>query len=88
MKEATGELNLTIIVVIEVSLLIAFFYYTIWPSLNNNFEANSMCSKAWCENPCGEGSSENACSDAIGKLATCYVGKKEDGNKIMCPWKG
>ena len=84
MKEATGELNLTVIVVIAVSLLIAFFYYTIWPSLNANFEANSMCSKAACANPCSRG--ENVCEGSIGKLVECKV--KDSDNVIYCPWKG
>ena len=31
MKEATGELNLTIIIVIAVGALMAFLYTPIWP---------------------------------------------------------
>ncbi len=33
MKEATGELNLTIIVVMAVGALMAFFYTLIWPMI-------------------------------------------------------
>lgn len=89
MKEATGELNLTIIVVIAVALLVAFFYYTIWPSLDNNFKANSNCNKAYCTNPCGEGSGNNYCDDAVGKLANChYKDNKGEEHDIQCPWKG
>ena len=33
MKEATGELNVTLIVVMAVGILVAYFYFTIWPSL-------------------------------------------------------
>ena len=33
MKEATGELNTTVIVVIIVSMLVDFFYFTIWPAI-------------------------------------------------------
>ena len=83
MKEATGELNLTVIVVMAVAILVAFFYYTIWPSLNNNFKANSSCSKAVCENPCKTG--KNTCEDVIGKMVDCEL---NDGTKIQCPWKG
>ena len=85
MKEATGELNLTIIVVIAVALLVAFFYYTIWPHLDNNFKANSKCSQAICENPCGEGSNKNNCPDE--GLAKCYL-KGDKDNTFLCPWKG
>ncbi len=87
MKEATGELNLTIIVVIAVALLVAFFYYTIWPSLDNNFKANSNCSKAICENPCGEGSGTNKCDDMKNiEKVKCHL--KDDDHEFYCPWKG
>ncbi len=87
MKEATGELNLTIIVVIAVGLLIAFFYYTIWPVLDNNFKANSSCSKAICDNPCGNGSGVTVCNESIGQLVPCHLPNEKD-NIIYCPWKG
>lgn len=91
MKEATGELNMTIVIVVGVSILVAFFYFVIWPDLNANFQANSKCSKAICENPCnGSGENKNACEDAVGKLVKCYY-MDNKGNKhddIYCPWKG
>ena len=88
MKETTGELNMTIVIVVAVSVLVAFFYFVIWPGLDDNFKANSSCSKAVCENPCGNGN--NSCSDAIGDLVKCYY-VDNNGNKhddIYCPWKG
>ena len=87
MKETTSELNLTLIVVMAIGVLVAFFYFAVWPKVNENFEANSSCSKAWCENPCGKAGT-NSCPEAFDGLATCWIGKKEDGKKIMCPWKG
>ena len=87
MKEATGELNLTIIVVIAVGLLIAFFYFVIWPGLDANFQQNSKCSQAVCENPCKNG--KNTCSEALNKLVNCkYKDKKNKEYEIQCPWKG
>ena len=89
MKEATGELNLTLIVVIAVGLLIAFFYYVIWPGLDTNLSQNSKCGVANCKNPCGEGSGKNSCNDMIGKLADCtYKDRKGNSISIKCPWKG
>ena len=88
MKEATGELNVTIIVVLAVGILIAFFYFTIWPGLNENFQQNSKCSKAYCDNnPCGR--SENSCDEALNKLVDCKY-KDSQGHEIpiKCPWKG
>lgn len=85
MKEATGELNLTIIVIIAIGVLVAFFYFTLWPILNANFEQNSQCAKAACENPCSTG--KNTC-DAMKDITKvkCYV--KGSSNPIYCPWKG
>lgn len=48
MKEATGELNATIVVIISVGILAAFFFGTLWPMLKNNFEQNANCQKAIC----------------------------------------
>ena len=85
MKEATGELNMTIIIVIAVSLLIAFLYYTLWPVLHSNFEANSGCSRAICENPCGT-SGNQTCSEALETLVKCHLPNSTE--EIRCPWKG
>ena len=84
MKEATGELNMTIVIVVAVSVLVAFFYFVIWPGLDANFQANSKCGNAICENPCGSG--HNDCEDAVGKMVKCTV--KGSDNPIYCPWKG
>lgn len=49
MKEATGELNMTVVVISTVALLVAFFYAVIWPMIDRNQEAQVNCSKAVCE---------------------------------------
>ena len=54
MKEATGELNVTVIVLTLVGLLMAFFFYTVWPMVKHNFVKETNCSKAICE-PCADG---------------------------------
>ena len=82
MKEATGELNMTVVIVIAVAILAAFFYTVIWPLISDNFNRNSKCSEAIC-----------ACANNAKtcEMATCYV-VDENGNKIgndfQCPWKG
>ncbi len=48
MKRAVGELSSTVIVVISVAILIAFFYYTVWPLISNNFNSQTSCDKAVC----------------------------------------
>ena len=48
MKEATASLSSGLIVVICVAIFIAFFYYTIWPTIDNNFKGQTACDKAKC----------------------------------------
>ncbi len=36
MKAATGELNLTVITLIAIGLVIAFFTAVLWPSIRDN----------------------------------------------------
>lgn len=47
MKEATGELNAGVVVLLAIGVLIAFFYYTIWPIIKNDLD--QQCSKAICD---------------------------------------
>ncbi len=75
MKEATGELNATVVVVLAVGVLMAFFYYTLWPLLKSNFERNSQCSKAICDS--------KTLNDGY---VTCHLkGKTEE---FKCVYKG
>ena len=46
MKEASGELNLTVVVVMAVAALMAFFYTLIWPTIRNNMASNTKCQAA------------------------------------------
>ena len=62
MKEATGELNTTVIVLTLVGLLSALFFYTVWPMIRSNFVSNTNCSKAICE-PCSGGT--NTCKTKV-----------------------
>ena len=48
MKKAVGNLSSAVIAVIAVAILIAFFYYTIWPLIQNNFHAQTSCDQAIC----------------------------------------
>ena len=77
MKEATGELNATVVVVLAIGVLIAFFYYTIWPIVKNNFDKNSQCSKAICEVTDEDGDG----------YVTCYT-KGNKSKTFECVFKG
>ena len=79
MKEATGELNTTVVTVILVASIASFFYFTIWPMLQNNLNQNVGCSKAIClkENRHEDGTVDCTIYDTNGSKST-----------IRCPWKG
>lgn len=82
MKETTGELNSAVVVMLAVGVLIAFFYYTLWPLLRNNFNKNSQCSKAICEQ----------CRDASGNISNkcervvCHL--EGSSETFECVYKG
>ena len=43
MKEATGELNMTVVTIAAVAALLAFFYLIIWPTIQSGMIINSAC---------------------------------------------
>ena len=76
MKEATGELNSSVIVVAAVALLAAFFFSYLWPVIRKNMEHQEKCSDAICD----VGYNNNY-------LAYCY--SPGDKSKVYeCPYKG
>lgn len=80
MKEASGELNLTVVVVMAVAALMAFFYTLIWPTIKNNMTANTKCQAAVCKK-CED---PNGCS-----MVDCtYTDKKGNKTDMKCVWKG
>ena len=48
MKEATGELNMTVITVVAIAAVAAFFYAFVWPNIKNSITASTYCSMAVC----------------------------------------
>lgn len=89
MKEATGELNMTVIVAISIGILAAFFFGYLWPLINNNFQSTSQCNKAYCN--CSEEARENV-EQTTGKKGHCECAKDIDsydnGERFYCPFKG
>ena len=79
MKEATGELNMTVVVVIAVGILAAFFYTTIWPNIKNTYVASSKCNDAVCDP-----------RSVVDGMATCryYKNGSQVGRSFKCVWKG
>ena len=75
MKEATGELNLLLVVVTIVGALVAFFYFSVWPMIRANQQAHTNCSKAVCNSDTFD---ENG-------MVECSL---PDGTTINCKYKG
>lgn len=85
MKEATGELNATVIVVITIAILSTFFFTVIWPMLNSNLKSNTRCSDAYCPKVNGK----LRCKDKNSKTGVCMtVYCKYKGEDVICPYKG
>ena len=74
MKNATSELANVLVVITSVAILVAFFYYTIWPMIENNFASQTACEKAVC-------STNDA--DGDGMVDCVFKGKT-----ITCKYKG
>ena len=52
MKEATGELNMTVITVVAIAAVGAFFYAFVWPNIQRSIGMNT------CKNVCPGGEAE------------------------------
>ena len=80
MKEATGELNTTVVVVISVAILSAFFFGVLWPILKGNFERQTGCKAAICN--CNE---ENRVVENEIEYCKCTT---KSGDEIKCAYRG
>lgn len=76
MREATGELNLTLIVVLAVAAMVAFFSMVLWPIIKNSIHETNDCSNAICT--C---KTLNCSEEKNSGVIYC-----ED--EIVCPYKG
>lgn len=74
MKEATGELNMTVVTVVAIAAVAAFFYAFVWPSIKNSITRNTNCANAVCEKGCS------------GKMCSCtYIDENGASQAIQCP---
>ncbi len=73
MKEATGELNMTVVTVVAIAAVAAFFYAFIWPSIQTNILNSAKCSSAY------------SC-DCKGNTCDClYLDDSQQEQKVKCP---
>ena len=76
MKEATGELSSSVIVLTLIAALAAFFFNIIWPFYEDTFEKDESCANAVCD--IGYNSNELAWCHAPGKTTP----------RFECPYRG
>ena len=69
MKEATGELNMTVVTVVAIAAVAAFFYAFVWPAIKNSISQNTHCADAVCAN----------CTDNANGGRTCNNCTSSDG---------
>lgn len=91
MKEATGELNSTVIVILSVGVLSTFFFGYLWPLIHHNFQREANCKSATCN--CCKEENGKTCKDGVGRVnrngveyCTCTI--EGDDQPIECVYKG
>ena len=70
MKEATGELNMTVVVVIAIAAIAALFYAFVWPAIRGNLTASTRCSAAF------------GCGACDGNIMTCQGYYDDNGETV------
>ena len=76
MKEATGELNMTVVTVVAIAAVGAFFYAFVWPSIRAGLMKNT------CTNVCPVGDDQSrAVSVSKGEAGT-YICACPDGSTL------
>lgn len=84
MKEATGELNMSVVVISSIAILSAFFYTILWPMINENQKQQTNCSKAICTVKSPSNDVEN------GIIKKCYYMDNNVRHELnnVCKYKG
>lgn len=80
MKEATGELNMTVIAVVAIAAVGAFFTIVIWPRIKSSLSNSTDCANAVCT----ECSTEPSTGDR--KCSGCTSSDGEKTN-MTCTYK-
>ena len=85
MKEATGDLNMTVVVVLIVAALVAFFSMAVWPMVKNGIKSEANCSDAIClKGDCDKSAGTCNCTY---KYTDSLTGRSAE-KTIVCPYKG
>ncbi len=84
MKEATGELNMTVVTVVAIAAVGAFFYAFVWPTIKNSIIASTNCAAAQCDQATCSTDSKSGAT----KCTKCYYGPTFEEGPITCTFSG
>ena len=86
MKEATGELNITVITIVAIAALAAFFYLAIWPGIQANMALTTACNANDPGYKSGDDQGQHvSCSGSVGDVTcTYYKDAADQGTTKTC----
>lgn len=79
MKEATGELNMTVVTIVAIAALVTFFYLVIWPTIQTGLTLTSACSSA--------GGAQYSTTLDDGSTISCTANSATSGTNAKCTYK-
>ena len=75
MKEATGELNMTVVTVLAIGAIATIFYTLVWHLIKSNITNKTNCANAVC----------GTCGATEPGVASCtYIDDSGDSKNISC----
>ena len=86
MKEATGELNMTVIVLIAVAAVLALFWAFVWPAIQSGIKSRTCStwknsdgtSYKYVTNGTGDKAKKGCCPTSAWNATTCIEIDEED----------
>jgi len=81
LKEATGELNMTVVTVVAIGAVMLFFYAIIWPTIKTSMSLTSACNGGPGYSVQGDGYSiECTAADPSGAFSCTYTDAANPNN--------
>jgi hypothetical protein len=77
MEKASGELNLTVITIVAIAAIAAFFYAFVWPAMRDSISTSQQCANAICP-----------CEPSEGQTINCSGCMLPDGTTRSCRLRG
>ncbi len=88
MKEATGELNMTVVTVVAIVAVGAFFYAFIWPGIKDSISGSTACANGQNYTTGKEGQPGYiSCGKASGGSYTCKYCQDSGNSDGKCTTK-